>query len=159
MPTSTPPSPKSGRNGLLAVIDTSVWISGAISSTGPTANVVNALKQRLFTPVVCPETLRELTTVLHRPRLTGRYHLSVDSVIALVNLITASSLQVVDPAVIPISRDPSDDIFVAVAVAARADYLVTRDDDLKGDPSVIAHLSEFGCEVVSVRTFIERLAR
>ncbi len=64
-----------------------------------------------------------------------------------------------DPDIRRISRDPGDDIFIALAVAARAEYLVTRDDDLKRDLAVVSHLAEAGCEVVSVRAFIERVAR
>jgi uncharacterized protein len=30
----------------------------------------------------------------------------------------------------PVSRDPKDDTFLATAVAARADYVVTEDNDL-----------------------------
>lgn len=63
-----------------------------------------------------------------------------------------------DPPVVPITRDPKDDIFVALAIHSGAEYLVTRDDDLKRDPHVVEHLAAAGCEVISVRAFIEKLA-
>lgn len=62
-----------------------------------------------------------------------------------------------DPPIIPITRDPKDDIFVALAVSSAAEYLVTRDDDLKRDLAVVEYLATAGCEAVSVRAFLEKL--
>ena len=62
-----------------------------------------------------------------------------------------------DPPIVPVSRDPRDDIFIAAAKAAGANYLVTRDDDLKRDPNVFAYLEPAGVTVVSVREFYEVL--
>ena len=62
-----------------------------------------------------------------------------------------------DPPILAVSRDPRDDVFVAAAVASKADYLVTRDDDLKRDSGVQVYLSRFGVQVQSVREFLETL--
>ena len=62
-----------------------------------------------------------------------------------------------DPPIVPITRDPKDDIFVALAISSDADFLVTRDDDLKRDLQVVEYLAAAGCEVISVRAFLEKL--
>ncbi|MGH2534243.1 MAG: putative toxin-antitoxin system toxin component, PIN family [Thermomicrobiales bacterium] len=52
----------------------------------------------------------------------------------------------------PISRDPNDDKFLATALAAHADFLVTEDNDLLvlGDYQ--------GVRIVDARTFLSLLA-
>jgi predicted nucleic acid-binding protein len=62
-----------------------------------------------------------------------------------------------DPPLLALSRDPRDDIFIAVAATAGADFLVTRDDDLKRDPAVQEYLAGHGCAVVTVAEFVARL--
>ncbi|HEX5415280.1 MAG TPA: putative toxin-antitoxin system toxin component, PIN family [Chloroflexota bacterium] len=57
--------------------------------------------------------------------------------------------EVVDiPAILPVSRDPKDDKFLATALAAAADYLVSEDADL-------LVLCEYGgIPIVDARTFL-----
>jgi predicted nucleic acid-binding protein len=87
-----------------------------------------------------------------------RYRLPPEDVAGIVMLTSEKGLRIDDPRITPVSRDPRDDIFVALAVAAGAEYLVSRDDDLKRDPNVVNHLAAAGCQVVTVRTVLERLA-
>jgi predicted nucleic acid-binding protein len=63
-----------------------------------------------------------------------------------------------DPVVTPTCRDPKDDIFIALAVTSRAEYLVTRDDELKRDPVVRDILKDAGTRLVTVREFAAILA-
>ena len=52
---------------------------------------------------------------------------------------------------IPVVRDPNDDAILATAIAARADYLVSRDKDLLS-------LSEYdGIKIVSPEAFLQVL--
>lgn len=77
-----------------------------------------------------------------------------------MNLLRQSVDQVDDPpSVERVSRDPRDDIFIAVAAASKADCLVSRDDDLKRDPAVLAYLDPLGVRVLSVREFLADLTR
>ncbi|TAJ08565.1 MAG: putative toxin-antitoxin system toxin component, PIN family [Nitrospirae bacterium] len=46
------------------IVDTNIIVSGLISSSGPPAKIVNALLQGLLIPVLSPDTLAELETVL-----------------------------------------------------------------------------------------------
>lgn len=43
------------------------------------------------------------------------------------------------------------------AILGRAHYIVSRDDDIKGDLNLIAHLHEHDIEVMSVAQFLALL--
>ncbi len=99
----------------------------------------------------CEATLTELKDVYSR--LLRRYRLDLRDLNDVVRLMT-ESLFLPDPQVVPICRDPRDDVYAALAVAAAADYLVTRDDDLKGDEDVRRRLSDAGVQIVTIREFV-----
>ena len=54
--------------------------------------------------------------------------------------------------VIPISRDPKDDVFLACALASRSDFLITGDDDL------LVLGEYYGTDIVTPSRFLEILA-
>jgi predicted nucleic acid-binding protein len=66
-------------------------------------------------------------------------------------LISASHLVVAAPAGKQRSRDPNDDPYLACALAARAEFIITRDGDVLdlGKP--------FGIQIVTPRVFLNRL--
>jgi predicted nucleic acid-binding protein len=99
-------------------------------------------------------TLAEFSDVARRPRLRDRYGLDEAAVVDLEMALVAAGVHLDDPDAVPTSRDPRDDVFIALAVAANAEYLVTRDDDLKGDAGVRAALGEAGVQLVTVREFV-----
>ena len=102
---------------------------------------------------------RELSVVLNRPRFAMKYGLSGLTISSIITLLQSRAESIPDPAIVPVSRDPRDDIFVAAARTAHADFLVTRDDDLKRDPNVLLALQECGTTVAFVREFREVLDR
>lgn len=147
-----------GQSGVLrAVVDTNVWISALLNPQGTPASIATRLGRGEFECVLSPAMLRELTTVASGPRLRERFGLTAERVLKLLELLNGRSLMIPEPVTVAISRDPRDDMFVAVAVASRADALVTRDDDLKADPQVIRYLEASGVSVVTVRQFEDRL--
>jgi putative PIN family toxin of toxin-antitoxin system len=92
-----------------------------ISSAGNEALLVMAINQGLLTPCFSDEILEEYSGVLSRPR----FEFPSDEVDALLNLFRRRG-DLLNPAPIsPISPDPDDDKFIACAVAANADFLVT----------------------------------
>ena len=50
-----------------------------------------------------------------------------------------------------ITKDPNDDMFIACALEANADYIVFRDPHLRN----LKHL--YGIQIVDVATFIKKL--
>lgn len=143
---------------MLAVIDTNIWISAVLSPEGHCAPIVDYVVRGACTPVVCRLSQFELSDVLSRPRIVRRYRLQPDVVARLLMLTARRSHWIPDPPILSISRDPRDDLFVAMARASGAEYLVTRDDDLKSDAAVVRHLADSGCTVASVREFLTVLS-
>ncbi len=64
-------------------------------------------------------------------------------------------VKLVEPAPLgkPRSRDPQDDPYLACALAARAKYIVSRDDDL------LALEKPFGIQILEPRELLQRLPR
>lgn len=89
--------------------------------------------------------------MLHREELTRRFRRLAGLDLARV-IDHLGQAEVVDiPGVASISRDPKADIFVATAVAAQADYLVSEDEDL-------LVLGEYrGVKIVTCSAFLDVL--
>jgi uncharacterized protein len=115
-------------NPKIIVFDTNTLISGLIfNSSVPRQALVKALS--VGTLVYSDETLTELERVVQYPKF-NKYasQTEKDSFLADYKesavLIEHISTQIVA------CRDPKDDKFLTLAVAANAEFIVTGDDDL-----------------------------
>ncbi len=106
-----------------AVVDANVWLAAAIRPSGFARRVQDRAAAGTFSPVTCDATLTELKDVFSR--LSRRYALNLRDLNSLVGLLTVDGVFLPDPEVQPVCRDPKDDVYVALAIAAAADYLVT----------------------------------
>jgi putative PIN family toxin of toxin-antitoxin system len=98
--------------------------------------------------VVSAPIILEALEVLQRPTVTRKFRFVAGlDYQALLGILAKA--HVVIPLPIPsISRDPKDDKFLATALAANADYLVSEDNDL-------LDLHEYqGVRIVNARTFL-----
>ena len=112
------------------VVDTNVWISAALSTTGAPARVVEKVL-KIGVPVFSDATFEELGQRLWKPKF-DRY-LSLESRRAILRDAKALADWVAPPAEITSTarcRDPADDKFIHAALAAEAPWLVTGDQDL-----------------------------
>ena len=83
----------------------------------------------LYTADAILEETREI--LLERERIRRRYAYLDEEVERFIRLVRRDSRVVSElPAVHAVDRDPDDDVIIACAVAADADYIVTRDLDL-----------------------------
>jgi putative PIN family toxin of toxin-antitoxin system len=73
-------------------------------------------------------TFEELRSRLYRPKFD--IYLSLDMREGLLHDFSASAKWVEADVVLPYSRDPSDDVFIATALKAGLDFLVSGDKDL-----------------------------
>ena len=111
------------------VFDTVVFVRGLINPWSVWGRLLfrHAAGYRLM---VSRLVVIELLEVLARPEITRKFRqvagLDRDRVIAIVS--QAESVELTS--ILPVSRDPNDDKFLATARAARADYLVSEDRDL-----------------------------
>ena len=115
---------------LLAVVDTNVWISAALSKSGSPAPLVRYVLAN-GVPVLTRSTFDELQTRLWKPKF-DRY-LSMDQRKSILHDLSAAAMWVDVPTAISAvaySRDQDDDKFIHAALAAQAPWLVTGDQDL-----------------------------
>ena len=114
---------------LRAVFDTVIFVRALINPHGIWGRLIFR-HGHAYALIISPPVVQEILEVLHRPELTRRFRslegLDLARVIEILDHAEAVEVETV-PAV---SRDPKDDKFLATAVAARADYLVTEDNDL-----------------------------
>jgi putative PIN family toxin of toxin-antitoxin system len=110
-----------------AVIDTSVMVSVAFAKQGLAKELKDMIAGEDFMLVTSKQILKELYQVLHYPRIIKRFAPSEEDTNEFIGLI-------VEKAIITeglysadgITEDPADDMFVACALEAKADYIVTR---------------------------------
>ena len=113
------------------VIDTNVLVSAMISPSGNEALLLLAVKQGLIKPCFSPAVLKEYSDVLARPK----FAFSPDEITALIDLLERQG-DLLHPAPLSgMSPDPKDDKFLACALAAQADFMVTGNKrDFPEDP-------------------------
>jgi len=144
---------------LVALLDTNVWVSAFLKPSGPPGRLVAAWSRNNFSAVTSPSQLTELAEVLLRPRLTRRFKYTHADAATFIRLIAAHASVVETRGVLKICRDPDDDEILEAAIHGKAQYLVTRDDDLKRDLDIIKMARRNRVRVVSVRQFLHRLSR
>ena len=144
---------------LVALLDTNVWVSAFLKPSGPPGQVVAAWSRNQFNAVTSSSQLTELAEVLIRPRLTRRFKYTPSDAASFIRLIAARTVVVEIEGVLQICRDPDDDKILEAAIHGKAQYLVTRDDDLKRDLDLIKMARRNRVRVVSVRRFLHRISR
>ncbi len=132
------------------VFDTVVFVRGLI-------NPYNFCGRALFTSpelhrlFVSQPVIAEILEVLHREELTTKFQTLGRFDLASVIELLGQAEVVEIPQVAAVSRDPKDDKFLATAMAARADYLVTEDQDL------LVLKEHQGVRIVTCETFRQLL--
>lgn len=138
-----------------AVVDTNLFVRGLLK--GPvTLPLILAWKEGRFRLVISEQLIAELFEVLARPKFT-RYFTQED--VRELGELVYEHAEIIEPTThVTLCRDSKDNMFLDVAITARADYLVTGDDDLKGDPFLKTRVrSEYGVQIVGVPEFLSIL--
>ncbi len=115
--------------GKRVVIDTNVVISAFVFRAGRLAWLREALLGQRVTAIVSDETLGELVRVLAYPKLGLEPELR-EAILTHFMEHAEAIKRARTRARLPICRDPHDEMFLRLAYAAKADALVTGDDDL-----------------------------
>ena len=139
-------------------VDTNVWISAFINPGGPPALILDAFRNGRLIPIVSQTLLHEIEDVLRRPRIRARLKSSNGDVAEVLELLKERGIEVMPTGTLRLCRDPRDDALLESAVLGRAQFAVSRDDDIKRDRDLIGRLRELGVEVLSVSEFLEMLA-
>jgi putative PIN family toxin of toxin-antitoxin system len=112
-----------------AVVDTNLVVSALVFGKGRLVQLRIAWQGRRFNPLVSKSTVTELLRVLAYPKFELSEGEREDLLADYLPYCTTVKLPTKLPAV-PECRDPLDVPFLELALAGKADYLVTGDKDL-----------------------------
>lgn len=138
---------------LRVVVDTNVLVSGLFGlKDSPSSQLLEAIRNQTVILVASPVTIAELTDVINRQRIVKLTKMSVkerkdfiDGLIARCDVTAGKQLTEI------VGRDVKDDKFLACAYEAKADYVVSGDEDL-------LTLQEYEeIKILSPREFVELL--
>jgi putative PIN family toxin of toxin-antitoxin system len=102
------------------------------NQSGPAAKLLRQLETGQFTLYVSDEVLDEARDVLSRPKLRAKNPRITDEAVQKTFDLLGRLAQTVSdvPSLYSLPRDPDDEPYLNLALAAHADYLVTWDKDL-----------------------------
>ena len=138
-----------------AVLDTTVLVSAFLKPVpeGPSFQLLGLAGDGAFELYLSNDILAETSDVLlNRKHLRRRYQYSDSAVDQFCKGLADLAVAVVsDPPPVQVVRDPNDNMIVACALVAKANYIVTRDKDLLS-------LSEHeGISMITPEAFLELL--
>jgi uncharacterized protein len=109
-----------------AVFDTNVLIA-AFLTEGLCSGLLIRARKHVFNLVLCDDIIQEFEGILRKKfKLTST---GISEISAIVSEAASEILHKLGP-VPNICRDPNDDMIIACAINAAADYIVTGDEDL-----------------------------
>ena len=126
----------------------------AIKAGGTADQLLGAWREERFILLLSPPILEEILRVLRYPRFRHLIRLTAAELDGLVeSLLLDAEWTPGRLTVNVITRDPSDNMFLACAVEGRADYIVSGDRDL------LALESYQGIPIVRAAEFLRVLPR
>jgi len=115
-----------------AVIDTSVMLSVAFPKGELARELRDMIADGAFTLVTSKEIITELYRVIHYPWILKQFKPSKEDIDDFIGMIMEKALIVKGSySLQKASADPTDDMFLACAMEAKADYIVSRDPHLR----------------------------
>ena len=114
------------------VLDSTVLASAFLTKAGVSAESLHKAKDGGFDMCLAEEILEEVQrALLQYQKIRKRYHYTDQAVIQFVqNLRIVAHLITGLPSIEVVNSDPNDNMVVACSLKARANYIVTRDNDL-----------------------------
>ena len=109
-----------------AVFDINILIA-AFLTEGLCSGLLTRARKRNFNLVLSDDIIREFKNTL-----TKKFKISSADVSEITSIVTEAASEIIDETT-PIARtcrDQDDDMIIACAVSATADYIVTGDEDL-----------------------------
>jgi uncharacterized protein len=135
-----------------AVLDTSVMVSVAFAREGLARELRDLIAEEAFILVTSKAIMAELYRVLRYPRILAQFRpleADIDEFIGMI--LEKAQLTLGRYTLHKIQDDPTDDMFLACALEAGADYIVSRDPHLR-------NLKQFhGTKIIGVKEFIDQV--
>lgn len=139
---------------LRAVIDTNLFVSGLFATDSPATELQNLWINRKFELATSLEILREVSRVLQYQRIRERLQFKDETVRRFFRLIFRKAVITKDLYSIDrITKDPSDNMFLACALEVKANYIVSGDKHLRE----IKHFH--GVKIIDVKAFVESVRK
>lgn len=115
-----------------AVFDCNIYLQAAARPFSPSAVCLRLVEAGLVRLYVSEDILVEISDVLQRPSIQKRFpELTAESIEGFIDSIRRIAKIVKNiPARFTFPRDVDDEIYINLAVAAKVDFLVSRDKDL-----------------------------
>jgi len=138
---------------LRVVLDTNVFVSSLLSTQGLPAQVLNAWREGRYMLVTSPAIIAEIVEVLELPRIAKKYSMRQEDIESLVDLLKTDTILVPGRAAIKgaVPQDPRDEMFLACAIDASADCIVS------GDRHLLDLHTYRGIPILTVKEFAEKL--
>lgn len=113
------------------VFDTQIYLRAAINPDSVCGKLFAEWTSD-YTLYITGRIEAEILDVFTRPKIRTKFPQITDDVLASIKstLARAERIELEKEDILPISRDPKDDVFLACAKAANAEYLVSEDNDL-----------------------------
>lgn len=136
------------------VLDTNLFVSGAISCSGNPDKILRAWQEARFILVISESIIKEIEKVLRYPKIQKKYYLEEKDIQEIIESLW------IDAQVTPgrlkvnlIIDDPSDNKFLSCACEGKADYIVT------GDKHLLKIKEYKGIKILNPRKFLEELRK
>lgn len=135
------------------VLDTNTVISGLLWH-GPPRQVLSLAREGKFTLFASSAMLAELSNVLQREKFARRLNAAGVTAAELVRGYTALTIRIEPATIYPVVvDDPDDDVFLACAMTARAQVVVS------GDHHLLELETHQQINIVSAALFLELFTR
>jgi putative PIN family toxin of toxin-antitoxin system len=132
-----------------AVLDANIFISTMIAPGSVPTRILRAAYALVFLYLTSVALANEVRRALSRDRIRRNYHLDTTEVARLYGFLTSDHVLVpITAEVRGVATHPEDDLILATAVSAEADYLVT------GDRQLLALADYEGVQIISPREFL-----
>lgn len=119
------------RHPLGIVCDCMVFIQAVANEEGPAAKIFDLMDAGEIRLYVSNQILREVREVMTRPRLKANLGLTDERIEALFCRLEVKAFWLREvPHTFDFHRDPKDEPYINLAVAADAIFIVSRDNDL-----------------------------
>jgi putative PIN family toxin of toxin-antitoxin system len=117
---------------ILAVFDCMLFLQAVTNEAGPAFACFRFVEEGKLTLCLSPEILAEVKDVLARPKLRRKFASLTEERVDEFLRTAAAKAVVLDnvPQAFAYARDPDDEPYINLAIAAGARYLVSRENDL-----------------------------
>jgi uncharacterized protein len=138
---------------LRVVLDTNVFVSSLLSTHGLPVQVLNAWREGRYMLVTSPAIIAVIVEVMESSRIAKKYSIGQEDIEGLVDLLKTDTILVPGRAAIKgaVPRDPREEMFLACAVEARADCVVS------GDRHLLDLQTYRDIPILTVKEFAEKL--